>query len=36
MVRKFAKGVNTSDAFAVGECGRHSLAVTYMTQAIKY
>ena len=27
---------NTNDAFAVGECGRLPLAVTYMTQAIKY
>ena len=27
---------NTNDAFVVGECGRLPLAVTYMTQAIKY
>lgn len=27
---------NTNDAFAIGECGRLPLAVTYMTQAIKY
>ena len=27
---------NTNDAFAVEECRRLSLAVSYMTQAIKY
>ena len=27
---------NTADFFALSECGRHPLAVTYMTQCIKY
>ena len=27
---------NTNYAFALGECGRFPVAVSYMTQAIKY
>ena len=27
---------NTADFFALGECGRYPLAVTYMTQCVKY
>ena len=34
--RKCCLNQNTADLFALSECGRYPLSVTYMTQCIKY